>query len=77
DALERDLVKLLAGKADLVAVLTYYRQYDWYFYASGIDDVVAIRALLAGAGQADVTINVEADPQGEFYAALRKRVDDR
>jgi hypothetical protein len=74
DAIERDLVALMAGKADLVAVLAYYRQYDWYFYASGDADAAAIRALFAKAGIQDVTVSVEPDPNGEFYAKLRERV---
>ena len=73
DALERQLVTLLSDRADLVAVLTYYRQYDWYFYAASADDVAAIKALLAQAGQQDVTVSVENDPQGEFYATLVDR----
>lgn len=77
DRIERDLVGLLAGKGDLVAVLDYYQQYDWYFYAANIGDVDAIRALFAKSGLQDVTINVEDDAKGEFYSTLRSRVDAR
>jgi len=77
DAIERELLAQLSGKAELVAVLTYYYQYDWYFYTASDDDVAAIKALLAKAGQQDVTVNVENDPQGEFYATLVDRVRAR
>lgn len=77
DAIERELLAQLSGKAELVAVLTYYYQYDWYFYTASDSDVGAIKALFAKAGQRDVTVNVENDPQGEFYTTLIDRVRAR
>lgn len=77
DRIERDLAGLMAGKGELVAVLDHYRQYDWYFYATDVAGVDAIRALFAQSGYNGVTVEVENDAQGEFYATLRERVDAR
>ncbi len=47
DAIERELLARLSGKAELVAVLTYYTSTISTSTRASDDDVAAIKALLA------------------------------
>ncbi len=73
DARERLLLTALGSEAELVAVLDWNQQHDWFFYADASvtqDRVVAALGDLRGR---DVRATLENDAQ-EFYATLKKRV---
>lgn len=73
DARERLLLTALGSEAELVAVLDWNQQHDWFFYADASvtqDRVVAALGDLRGR---DVRVTLENDAQ-EFYATLKKRV---
>ena len=74
DQREKLLREGLQGKAELVAVLDWDQQHDWYFYAVpelGSDEVTA---LLGESKSADVRTTLEDDPEFAFYRTLRERV---
>jgi hypothetical protein len=75
-ALEQRLLDALAGHADLVAVLDWRQQHDWYFYA---DDPVTrerVTEALGGAAGRSVRIDIESDG-GQFYTTLKQRVSGK
>jgi Family of unknown function (DUF695) len=78
DDSERRLVPALEkdGKAVLVAVITIDHQHDWYFY---VEDVRAARAIVTQTigpeNMAWVTVLSETDPNGAFYASVKKHAN--
>lgn len=73
DAVERELAAALAGKGELVAVLDYNLQYDWYFYTNDAD-VAAIETIAGKSAEKDISVKVENDADGEFYTTLKERL---
>lgn len=71
-AREDRLLAALAGRAELVAVLDWRQQHDWFFYADGSVTRESITAAFGAAGGRDVQVTVEADG-GAFYSALKQR----
>lgn len=70
-AREQRLLDALAGHAELVAVLDWSQQHDWYFYAdASVTREHVTRAL--GDTPGDIRVTVEADA-GEFYKVLKQR----
>lgn len=68
---EQRLLDALAGHAELVAVLDWSQQHDWYFYT----DASVTRERVTGAlgdTPGDIRVTVEADA-GEFYKVLKQR----
>jgi hypothetical protein len=75
-AREQRLLDALAGHADLIAVLDWRQQHDWYFYAD--DQVTRERvaeALRDGTGRT-VRVDIESDG-GQFYTTLKQRVSGK
>lgn len=72
-AREDRLLGALAGKAELVAVLDWRQQHDWFFYADASVTHDSVAAAFGEVGARDVQVTVEADG-GTFYATLKQRV---
>lgn len=73
---EQRLLDALAGHADLVAVLDWRQQHDWYFYA---DDQVTrerVAEALRNAAGGAVRVDIETDG-GQFYTTLKQRVSGK
>lgn len=73
-ARESGLLEALKGRADLVAVLDWRQQHDWFFYI-GAD--VSREDVEKAAGQqefASLQVTLEDDPQLDFYRTLSQRV---
>lgn len=73
---EQHLLEGLAGHADLVAVLDWRQQHDWYFYVDA--EVTRERVAAALADAAGRTIRVDFDTEGgEFYKTLKQRTSGK
>jgi hypothetical protein len=73
---EQRLLDALAGHADLIAVLDWRQQHDWYFYA---DDQVTrerVSEALGSAAGRSIRVDIESDG-GQFYTALKQRVSGK
>ncbi|HSX58687.1 MAG TPA: hypothetical protein VLF18_00675 [Tahibacter sp.] len=70
---EQRLIDALAGHAELIAVLDWRLQHDWYFYGGPEVTRERVIAALGNTGGRDIKVSVETDG-GEFYTALKKRV---
>lgn len=73
-AREQRLLDALAGKAELVAVLDWHQQHDWFFYADASVTRESVMLALGDAGDRDVSVTLENDAQGQFYSTLKQRV---
>jgi hypothetical protein len=74
-AFEDRLLAALGDKAELVAVLTFNRQHNWYLYATDFATVDTVRELAKSETSAvDIKADAEYEPVGEFYTRLRKTV---
>jgi hypothetical protein len=71
-AREQRLLDALAGHAELVAVLDWSQQHDWYFYADSSVTRESVAAILSDAVGRDIRVTVETDA-GEFYKTLKQR----
>ncbi|MBL8299908.1 MAG: hypothetical protein JNN30_16335 [Rhodanobacteraceae bacterium] len=70
---EQRLLDTLGGRAELIAVLDWRQQHDWYFSA---DERVQREHVLDALGDAavhDIRVDIEAD-DGLFYRTLLQRV---
>ncbi|MCQ4164262.1 hypothetical protein [Tahibacter harae] len=74
DQREKRLREGLRGKAELVAVLDWDQQHDWYFYAVPELASDEVTALLGDVKFADIRTTLEDDPAFDFYRTLLKRV---
>jgi hypothetical protein len=74
DQHEKNLREGLQGKAELVAVLDWDQQHDWYFYASPELSSDAVTALLGKASMANIQTTLEDDPEFAFYRTLQQRI---
>ncbi|WP_257386475.1 hypothetical protein, partial [Tahibacter caeni] len=73
DAHERQLRTALGADADLVAVLDWHRQHDWFFYADASVTQDRVAAALGDLRRGDVRVTLENDAQ-KFYSTLKQRV---
>jgi hypothetical protein len=72
--LEQRLLDALAGKVELVAVLDWSQQHDWFFYADAGVTRESVRSALGEVGGRDVRVTLENDAQQLFYGTLKQRV---
>lgn len=73
-AIEKTLVTALEAHAQLVAVMDFNTQHDWYFYA---DDAAIKRQAedaVKSTPQRDILVTVEDDATGRFYSALKQKI---
>jgi hypothetical protein len=73
-AREQRLLDALAGKAELVAVLDWHVQHDWFFYVDASVTRETVQAALGDVGGHDIQVTLENDPQQLFYGSLKQRV---
>jgi hypothetical protein len=71
---EQRLRDALADKADLVAVLDWRQQHDWFFYADASVTRESVEAALGDRKGRDIRVSVEKDSEREFYTTLKQRV---
>jgi hypothetical protein len=71
---EQRLLDALTGKAELVAVLDWSRQHDWFFYADAGVTRESVQAALGEGGGRDIHVTIENDVQQKFYVTLKQRV---
>ena len=76
DAREQQLQTALGDAAELIAVLDWHQQHDWYFYADASVTQARVVAALGDPHDRDVRVTLENDAQ-EFYVTLKKRIDGR
>lgn len=69
---EQRLLDALAGHAELVAVLDWSQQHDWYFYADASVTRERVTGALGDTPGRDIRVTVESDG-GEFYTVLKQR----
>ncbi len=73
-AREQRLLDALKDKAELVAVLDWSQQHDWFFYADASVTRESVTLALGDVGGRDVRVTLENDAQGQFYGTLKQRV---
>jgi hypothetical protein len=73
-ARERQLQAAFGDAAELVAVLDWHQQHDWFFYTDASVTQARVVAALGDLRGRDVRVTLENDAQ-EFYSTLKKRVD--
>lgn len=73
-AREQRLLDALTGKAELVAVLDWSQQHDWFFYADAGVTRESVTLALGDVGGRDVRVTLENDAQQQFYGTLKQRV---
>lgn len=71
---EQRLLDALKDKAELVAVLDWSQQHDWFFYADASVTRESVTLALGDVGGHDVHVTLENDAQGQFYRTLKQRV---
>lgn len=71
---EQRLLDALAGKAELVAVLDWRQQHDWFFYTDASVTRESVTLALGDAGDRDILVTLENDAPGRFYGTLKQRV---
>jgi len=71
---EQRLLDALKDKAELVAVLDWSQQHDWFFYADASVTRESVQAALGDVHGRDLKITLENDAQLDFYVTLKKRV---
>lgn len=74
DAHERSLLDGLKGRADLVAVLDWRQQHDWFFYTAAEVGREDVERITGAADSVTVQVSLEDDPQFDFYRTLQQRV---
>jgi hypothetical protein len=72
--LEQHLLDVLDDKAELVAVLDWNQQHDWFFYADAGVTRESVEAALGDVGGRDIRVTLENDAQQQFYGTLKQRV---
>lgn len=73
DAHERQLRTALGDAAELVAVLDWHQQHDWFFYTDAAVTRARVVAALGDLRGRDVRVTLESDGQA-FYSTLKQRV---
>lgn len=71
---EQRLLDALKDKAELVAVLDWSQQHDWFFYADASVTRESVTLALGDLAGRDVRVTLENDAQGQFYGTLKQRV---
>lgn len=74
DVREQRLVEGLRGQAELVAVLDWRQQHDWFFYAQAGVSEAMVGAALGDIRDLDIRISIEDDAAQQFYRTLRERI---
>ncbi len=73
-AREQRLLDALKDKAELVAVLDWSQQHDWFFYADAVVTRESVQAALGDVRGRDIRVTLENDAQQQFYGTLKQRV---
>jgi len=71
---EQRLLDALKDKAELVAVLDWHVQHDWFFYADASVTRETVQAALGDVGGHDIQVTLENDVNQKFYSGLKQRV---
>lgn len=74
DAREKRLIESLKERAELVAVLDWRQQHDWFFYSAADVTREEVENFLGEKGFASLQVSLEDDPELQFYHTLKQRV---
>ena len=74
DAREKNLHDGLKERAELVAVLDWRQQHDWFFYSAPDVTREEVENFFGEKGFANLQVTLEDDPELQFYRTLKQRV---
>jgi hypothetical protein len=74
DAQEKTLHDGLKARAELVAVLDWRQQHDWFFYSAADVTREEVETIFGNKGLVSLQVSLEDDPELQFYRALMQRV---
>lgn len=74
DAQEKTLHEGLKARAELVAVLDWRQQHDWFFYSAADVTREEVETIFGNKGLVSLQVSLEDDPELQFYHTLMQRV---